>query len=108
PAGHVAVDRDAVVVVERDELAETKMPGQRAHFLGDALHHAAVAEKHVRVMIDDAMAFAVEARGEHFFRERHPDRVAQSLPERSGRRLDAGRAAVLGMARRLRMELAKI
>ena len=40
--------------------------------------------------------------------ERHADRVGEALPERPRGRLDAGRDADFGMARRLRMQLAEI
>ena len=48
-----AVDRNAVVVVERDQLAEAQRAGERAGLVRDAFHHAAVADEHVRVVIDD-------------------------------------------------------
>ena len=43
PALDVTVDRNAVVVVDGDELVELPDAGERADFVADALHHAAVA-----------------------------------------------------------------
>ena len=43
PALHGTVNRDAIVVVDADELAETECAGERGRFVGDAFHHAAVA-----------------------------------------------------------------
>ena len=40
-----AVDRDAVVVVEIDQVAEPEVPGQRGGLGGDALHQVAVARR---------------------------------------------------------------
>ena len=74
----------------------------------DAFHQAAVAHEHVGEVIDDVEAVAVEARREHLFGERHADRIGETLAERTGRRLDAGRFARFGMSRGLRMQLAEM
>ena len=47
PALHIAVDGDAVVVVERDQLVQPQRAGQRTHLVADAFHQAAVAQKDV-------------------------------------------------------------
>ena len=75
PAFDATIDRNTVVVVERDELAQSERCCERARLVRDALHHAAVAEEHVRVVIDDVEAFAVEFRGEQLLRDREPDGV---------------------------------
>src|SRR5690606_33434723 len=52
PALHLAVDRDAVVVPERDQLAQAPGAGQRSGFVRDALHQAAVAHEHPGAVVD--------------------------------------------------------
>ena len=91
PARDLAVDRDAVVVVEADELAEAPGPGERAGLVRDALHQAAVAEEHPGVVVDDLVPGTVEGQRELLLRERHADRVREPLAERAGRGLDADR-----------------
>ncbi len=54
PALHRAVDRDAVVVVQRDQLVQLPRAGQRAGLVADAFHQATVAEEHIGVVVDDA------------------------------------------------------
>ena len=108
PAFDVAVDRNAVVVVERDQLAQAPRAGERTGLVRNAFHQAAIAQKDIGVMIDDRVVRAVELRGEQFFRERHADRVGQPLTERAGGGLHARRDADLRMSGRLRMELAKV
>ena len=108
PAFDVAVDRDAVVVVERDQLAQAPRAGERTGLVRNAFHQAAVAQKDIGVVIDDRVARPVELRGQQFFGERHADRVGQSLAERAGGGFHAGRDADLRMAGRLRMQLAEI
>ena len=107
PALGLAVDRDAVVVVERDELGQSQCPGERRGLVRDPLHQAAVADENICAMVDDRVAGAVEFRSQQLFRKRHADRVGESLAERSGCSLDAGRDAELRMAGRLRVQLAE-
>ena len=52
---HFAVDRDTVVVEEKDEMAELEMPGQRDRFLRDAFHQAAVAGHHIGLVVDEVI-----------------------------------------------------
>ena len=40
-----ARERDAVLVVKRDELTQLQMSGKRCRFLGDAFHQAAIAAR---------------------------------------------------------------
>ena len=95
----VALDRDVVVVPERDQLAEAEVTGQRGRLGGDALLEIAVGGDHVRVVIDDLVTVAVEARGQHPLGQRQADGGRDALPERAGGRLDPGRVAVFRMAR---------
>jgi hypothetical protein len=101
PAFDVAVDRDAVVVPEGDQLAEAEGAGQRAGFVRDAFHQAAVAEEHVGVVIDDLVAGLVELGGQHLFGQREADGVGDALAERAGGGFDAGRVAEFRVARGL-------
>ena len=55
-------------------------------------------------MVDDVVAIALV---EQAFGERHADGIAEPLPQRPGRGLDAGGMAIFGVARRHRAELAK-
>ena len=66
----------------------------------DALHHAAVAEEHVGVVVDNLVAWAIERRGQYFLGQRHADGVCETLSERTGRRFDADVQIALRMARR--------
>ncbi len=107
PLGDLAVDGNAVVVVERDQLAEPEPAGERSRLVADALHQAAVADDHKRAMIDDGMAGPVELRGKRLFGDRHADRVGEALAERPGGGLDAEGDAEFRMPRRLGMKLAE-
>jgi hypothetical protein len=90
------VDRDPVVVVDVDQTAQAEMPGQRRGLGADALHQIAIRADREHAMVDHLRAVAQpqEALG-----QRHPNPVAESLPERPGGRLDARRVPELGMAR---------
>ena len=80
---------------------------KRADLVADALHEAAVAQEHVRAVVDDGEALAVELRAEELFGERHADAVGDALAERARRRLDARGDARLGVPRRPAAELAE-
>ena len=100
-----AVDRDPVVVVEVDELAEPEPAGDRGRLRGDALHQVAVGADRVDAVVDDLVVGAVVALPEEALGDRHPDAVREALTERAGRRLDAGRDEVLRVARGERLPL---
>ena len=101
------VELDAVVVVEVDELAEPEVAGERRRLGGDALLQVAVGDDPVDAVVDQRMVGAVELGREAAFGDRHADPVGEALAERTGRRLDAGRQAVFGMAGRARAPLAE-
>ena len=99
------VDRDAVVVVQRDQLVEPPHASQRADLVTDAFHQAAVAEKDVGVVVDHDMSRAVELVAQQLPGQRHADRVRQTLAQWAGRGFHAGREAHLGVARGLAVQL---
>ena len=105
---HLAVDGDVVVVIESDQLAELQGTGKGAGFMRDALHQTAVAEESVGVVIDDLVAVTVELGGKTLFGDRHADGVADTLPQRTGGCLHAGRIAVFGMTWRLGVQLPEL
>ncbi len=108
PALDVAVDGDAVVVVEADQLVQAQRPGQRRALVRDAFHETAVADETRRCggrrwrnpgrLNSAASSFSASAM---------PTAFANALAERPGGRLHARGHAVLGMARRLGVELAE-
>ena len=100
-----AVDGDLIVVEQHDEAAELEMAGERDRLVADALHQAAVAGHAIGEVVDDLVAIAAI---EQPLGKRHADGVAETLAERAGRGLDAGRVAVFGVARRARAELAEV
>ena len=81
------------------------MAGDRRRLGGDALHQVAVGADREDVVVAGLGAVTL---AEELLGHRHPDRVAEALAERAGRRLDARRLDVLGVARRVRAELAEL
>ena len=80
------------------------MPGERDRLLAQPLHEVAVGGEHIGVVVD---GLGPELGRQHALGERHPDRGAKPLAERTGRGLDARRHEAFGMAGRLRFELAE-
>ncbi|VTN11031.1 Uncharacterised protein [Raoultella terrigena] len=99
PAFNVTVDGDAVVVIERHQLAQLQGTGQGARFVRNAFHHAAVAHERVGEVVNDIVARTVELRRQGFFSNRHPDRVGNPLAQRAGGGFNAGGIANFRVAR---------
>ncbi len=99
------VDRNAVVVIQHDQLVELPVPGERDRFLRHAFHQVAVGRQHVGVMVDN---FPAVLGGEHSLCEREADRRRDALAERAGRGFDALGVEIFRMARRQRPQLAEV
>ena len=94
-----AVDRDAIVVVKADQLAQLQVSRERARLVRDALHQIAIGREEVGVVIDDRLAGPIEQGRELRFGDRHADGIPGTLTERSRRGFDTGCDAVLRMSR---------
>ncbi len=101
------IDRDVIVIVEVDELAEPEVPGQARRLRRHALHQVTVADDRVGAMIDDLQPRPVVGRRQEALRQRHPDARREPGPERTRGHLHPDRVPVLRVPRRLRAPLAK-
>ena len=99
------LDRDLVVVVDPDEIVELEVAGEGGRFVGDALHHAAVAGEGVDAMREQLEARLVVARGQPLRCDGHAHAGRDALTERPRGRLDARGPAVLRMAGAAAVEL---
>ena len=90
-----AVDGDAVVVVEDDQLRQFQVAGKADRLVADAFHQVAVGGQHIGVVIDDLVA---ETGGLQAFGQRHADRRRDALAERACRGFDTRRMTVFRMA----------
>ncbi len=90
-----SIDRDAIVVVKPDQLAELQVTGERARLVRDALHEVTVGREEIGVVVDDRVPGAIEQGRELRFGDRHAHGVPGPLSERSCRRLDSRRDAML-------------
>ena len=108
PAFDLAVDGNAVVVVQHDQLRQAQRAGQRTGFVRNAFHQAAVADEGVSIVIDHVQAGLVEFGGQQFFGQRHAHGVGEALTQRAGGGFDARRDVDFRMARGLGMQLAEL
>ena len=102
---HLAVDGDAVVVEEHDELGELLHARKRDRLLAHALHEAAVTGHHPSVVIDDLGAVF---RAQHLFGDGKAHRVGDALAERAGGGLDGVEILALGVTGGLGAPLAEV
>jgi hypothetical protein len=84
PGGHLAVDGNAVVVVQRHQLVQLPGTGQGHCFVADAFHQATVAQKHVGAVVHHLVTVPVELGGQQLLGQRHAHRVGDALPQRAG------------------------
>ena len=107
PRANLAVNGNAVVIVDGHQLIQPPRPGQSAGFVADAFHQAAIAQKHPGAVIHHRVPGAVELGGQQFFGQRHAHRVGEALTQRAGGGLDTRRDINLGVAGCQTVELAK-
>ena len=96
-----AVEGDIVAVIEADQLAQTKVTGERRGLGGDALHHVAIRSEHIGEVVHDRLFRAIVARAQMRLGHRQADAGGQALAQRSGGDLDAGREPILRVPGRL-------
>src|SRR5581483_9956658 len=91
-------ERDVILVVEEDQLAELQMAGKGGRFLADAFHEVAVAADTVGKVVHDGMARSIEAGSEPGLRDGQTDSISKTLAERPCSYFYAYRMPALGMA----------
>ncbi len=92
-------DRDVVVGIEDDELAQPQVAGLRPGLGRDPFLQVAIAGQNVGVVVHDGVTRSIEVRGKGHLGDGHADGVGQALTQGSGGGLNAGGLAVFGMAR---------
>ena len=100
--------RDMIVVIEADQLAESQMAGERCGLGRHALHQVAITDQRISVTIDDQVPRAVVAGREIAFRDREADGIGEALPEGTGRCLHSRRQTALGVSRTLAAPLTEL
>src|ERR1035438_2255935 len=75
----VALNGDVVVVVEPDQVGESKMPSDGSGFVAYAFHQIAVAAKSVNPVAENVVAVFVELRSQPALGDGHADRIANTL-----------------------------
>ena len=108
----VALNGNAVIVIDPDQIAEAQVPGQRRRLAGDAFHHAAIAAQRHNVMRDDLMPGPIVVRPQPAARKRHADTGRHPLPEWPGSRLNPRGQRVVrgvfGMSRAFAVHLTEV
>ena len=112
PAFHMAVDRDAVVVVQRHQFGQAQGARQGTGLVADALHQAAVAQEHIGHVVHDVQALAVflavELFGQHLFGQRHAHGVGDALAQGAGGGFHARGDVYFGVAGGFAVQLAEL
>ena len=108
PAIYFAVNGNTVIVIERDEFGQPQCASQRASLMTDAFHQAAVAQKHIGVMVNDRVPGLIKFSRQQRLCQGHANCIGDALTQRTGGRLDTGRDIDFRMTRGFRMQLPEI
>ncbi len=100
-----AVDGDVIVVVEDRQSVEAERAGERRRFVADPFFKTAIAREDPGAMVDEAFAVVT---AQDLLGDSHADAVGDTLSEWSGRDFDGRGHAAFGVARGLRVDLAKL
>ncbi|VUS99972.1 hypothetical protein SB6422_03396 [Klebsiella huaxiensis] len=104
----MTVDGDAVVVIERHQLAQFQGTGQGAYLVGDTFHHAAVAHEGVSEVVNNVVARTVELCRQRFLRNRHTHRIGNTLTQRTGSGFNTRGVTHFRVTRSFRVQLAEV
>ncbi len=108
PGFDLAVDGDAVIIIQNDEFGQLQRAGQRTYLVGDAFHETAIANESIGVMVDNFMFGFVKFGSQQLFCQRKTHGIGQPLPQRAGGCFYACGDAHLGMSRCFGMQLAEL
>lgn len=86
--GHT--NRDVVVIIDHDQVAELQVTGHGGSLGGDTLHSAAITEEGVCVVVEQLVAGLVENGGGVPLSNRKTDGVGETLAERTSGDLNTG------------------
>ena len=103
-----AGQRDLVLVVEIDQLAQPEMTGERGGLGGDPFHQVAVGDDAVDVVVDDIEPRAVEGRGQEPLGDGHANAIGEALPQGTSGDIDPRGMQALRMTGRLGAKLAEV
>ena len=101
------IQRNLVVIVKKNQLAQPQRSGQRGSLVRDALHQVAVAQHCKGVVVHHIKAGTVVDRGEVLLGNGHADGHRDALPQRAGGHFHSIRVAALGVAGGPRAPLAE-
>jgi hypothetical protein len=99
PHSHTKVcertNRDVVVIIDHDEVAELQVTGHGSSLRGDTLHSAAITEEGVCVVVEQLVAGLVENGRGVPLSNRKTDGVGETLTKRTSGDLNTG--CVMGL-----------
>ena len=108
PALNVTIDRNTVVIIERSQFAQLQGTRQRANFVRDAFHHAAITQERIGVVIHDIVTRTVKLRGQSTFSNCHTHRIRDALTQWASGGFYAWGIAVFWVTWSFRMQLTEV
>lgn len=90
-------DRDVVVVVDGNEVAELQVTSHGGGLGGNTLHGTTITEESVGVVVEEVVAGLVEGGTDLGLGDGETDSVGETLTERTSGDLDTGGVVSLGV-----------
>ena len=108
PTLYLAINGNTVVIIKGDQFAQAQRSSLGTGFMGNPLHQATIAQKHIGMVINHGMSWLIKLGCQDFFRQGHTYCVRQALAQRARRSLHTWGVAIFRVPRRLTVHLAKI
>ena len=108
PAFNVAIDRDAVVIVERNQFTQFQRTSQGTYLVRDTFHHAAVAHESIGEVVNDVVTRTVKLRRQRFFSDSHTHCIRNALTQRTGRGFNTRGVTHFRVTRRFGVQLTEV
>lgn len=90
-------DRNVVVVVDGNQVAELQVTSHGSSLAGNALHGAAIAEEHVSVVVDKLKVGLIENGGSMRLANSETDGVGETLTKGASGDFNTGSVVRLGV-----------
>lgn len=95
--GFPLTNRDVVIIINHDEVAQLQMPSCASGLAGNSLHCAAISEKSVGVIVHELESRLVEFCASFGLCNRKADSVRKTLSQRAGGDLNTWNFIGFGM-----------
>ena len=108
PGVNLTINRDSVVVPNRNQFTKAQCSSERAYLVRNAFHQATISEKNIGSVVNNGVARAIELGRKYLFAKCHANGITKTLSQGSRGCLNPRRTTKFWVPRCCRVQLAKI